>query len=326
MRNFLVIFFLGSFVIQAQNYPPAAGQAGSTAIAADSEVFVSWATGISLERGYVDISRPEFEHNGSNKASYGEPNDALGPATNNVVSLGDAGEAILTFSTAITNGPGFDFAIFENSFSDTYLELAFVEVSSDGVNYFRFPSHSQTQTSTQIDGFGDSDPTYINNLAGKYRGLFGTPFDLEDLEDNALLNKNNITHIKIIDVVGSIDPEYARYDSHGNIINDPFPTPFYTSGFDLDAVGVINERQLGIDDQNTSILAVYPNPATDIVFINSDSPVSIVLYDMSGKELKSSSEINGEQGFSISDYADGVYLLKITQKEKVSLHKLVIKN
>ena len=326
MRNIFLLLFLGSFVASAQNYPPAAGQPGSTAIAADSNVFISWATGITLERGYVDISNPEFEHNGSNKASYGEPNDALGPATNNVVSLGDAGEAILTFATSIADGPGFDFAVFENSFSDTYLELAFVEVSSDGVNYFRFPSHSQTQTTTQVDGFGNLDATYINNLAGKYRGLFGTPFDLDELEDNPLLNKQNITHIKIIDVVGSINPEYARMDSHGNIINDPFPTPFYSSGFDLDAIGVINERQLGVDDMNTSMLAVYPNPASEIVFIHSESPVSIVVYDMSGKELTSIDNIDGKLGFSISDYTNGIYLLKITQKEKVSLHKLVIKN
>ena len=36
--------------------------------------------------------------------------------------VGDGGSAILTFDTPIANGPGFDFAVFENGFSDTFLE------------------------------------------------------------------------------------------------------------------------------------------------------------------------------------------------------------
>jgi len=59
---------------------------------------------------------------------------------------------------------GFDFAVFENSFNDSFLELAFVEVSSDGINFVRFPATSNTQTDVQITGFGTIDPTYINNL------------------------------------------------------------------------------------------------------------------------------------------------------------------
>ncbi|MFN6048554.1 MAG: T9SS C-terminal target domain-containing protein, partial [Bacteroidota bacterium] len=56
---------------------------------------------------------------------------AEGPAASNgVVSLGDGGIATLTFDPPITNGDGFDFAVFENTFLDTFLELAFVEVST----------------------------------------------------------------------------------------------------------------------------------------------------------------------------------------------------
>jgi hypothetical protein len=44
-----------------------------------------------------------------------------------------------------------------------------------------------------------------------------------------------------VDVVGSITPAYATYDSQGNMVNDPWPTPYSSSGFDLDAVGVINQ-------------------------------------------------------------------------------------
>ncbi len=321
--GFLLALF--PFAIYAQDYPPAAEQPGSTAIPAASELFVAWATGIEVVRGPVDISRPDFEQNGSNYASHGQPEDALGPATNNVVSLGDAGIAILTFAKPITNGPGFDFAVFENSFDDTFLELAFVEVSSNGVDYFRFPSHSQTQTETQIAAFDPIDPTYINNLAGKYRAFFGTPFDLSDLEDNALLDKSRITHIKIIDVVGSIDPAYARYDSYGNIINDPFSTPFPSSGFDLDAVGVINQRTLSVENNLIAAhVIVYPNPANDHFYIKSPQIISKVkLLDIQGRIVLNQHQITQERKLDISQLQAGVYVLVVESENKSYTFKLI---
>jgi hypothetical protein len=130
-------------------FPPPAGQPGTTAIHKDSSAIRAWATGIEVTRGYINISDPTQTHEGSNYASFGVPENALGPATGNsvdVVSLGDGGVATLTFARPIKNGSGPDFCVFENAFSDTYLELAFVEVSSDGVRFVRFPAISLTQT------------------------------------------------------------------------------------------------------------------------------------------------------------------------------------
>ena len=180
IKKLLLSLLLISSIITAQSYAPHAGQVSSTAIAKSSSVFIGWATGITVVRGPQDIANPTGP-----LASSGNPNDALGGTSTSVVSLGDGGSATVTFASPIANGSGFDFAVFENGFSDTFLELGFVEVSSDGINFFRFPSHSETQTTTQIGGFGAVDCRYINNLAGKYRANFGTPFDLSDLPDNA---------------------------------------------------------------------------------------------------------------------------------------------
>ncbi|WP_432798750.1 PEP-CTERM sorting domain-containing protein [Poriferisphaera sp. WC338] len=222
----------------AGSFAPAAGQTGSTAIHKDDVAFVGWATGATVVRGLADIANP-----GGANASFGTDSEAIGKAEGtslDVVSLGDGGSAILTFDTAIANGDGADFAVFENSFSDVFLELAFVEVSSDGINFFRFDAVSETQTTTQVGGFGTLDPTNLDNLAGKYRQGYGTPFDLEELVGTIGLDVNNITHVRVVDVVGSINPLHATTDSLGNVINDPYATPFSSSGFDLDAVGVIN--------------------------------------------------------------------------------------
>lgn len=310
-------------------YPPAAGQTGSTAIGKDDTVFIGWATGASVTRGLINITDPDATYDGSSYATAGEAANAIGKATQSaIVSLGDRGEAILTFlgyQEAIVDGPGYDFAVFENGFSDTFLELAFVEVSSDGINYFRFPSHSQTQTVTQVGGFGAVNPTYIHNLAGKYRAGFGTPFDLADLANNPLLDKNNITHIKVIDAVGTINPTYASYDSYGNIVNEPFPTPFHTGGFDLDAIGVIHNQDSTLSVPNTEIteLRIYPNPASDFFYIKGALGVmDVEIYSITGQLVRSFNQTS-EKTIDVSSLNQGVYLVKMTSQNKNGLFKLV---
>ncbi len=232
-------------------YAPAAGQPGSTAIHMDDPAFVGWATGWEdLVRGPQDINDPDGP-----AASFGAAENVLGKAAGNsfdVVSLGDGGRITLTFDGPIANGPGPDFAVFENGFNDTFLELAFVEVSSDGSHFFRFDAVSLTPPSPQVGGFGALNPTNLFNFAGKYRQGYGTPFDLQELADvSPLLDVNHVTHVRIIDVVGRVtaapdNPSWSpSLDSLGNIVNDPYPTPFDSSGFDLDAIGVLNYRQDG---------------------------------------------------------------------------------
>ncbi|MBR1765741.1 MAG: choice-of-anchor J domain-containing protein [Bacteroidales bacterium] len=216
------------------------GTEGCDAIRGDSTAFVAWATACTLVRGPENLSAPN-----SPLVTYGSESDAVGPVsvTSNmqVVSLGDGGHATLTFALPIRNGEGPDFAVFENSFNDLFLELAFVEVSSDGERFVRFPATSLTQTHTQISGIGSVDATFINNLAGKYRNGYGTPFDLEELRDSTGINIDSITHVRVVDVVGSIDPRYGSYDAFGHLVNDPFPTSSYSTGFDLAGVGVIHQ-------------------------------------------------------------------------------------
>lgn len=257
----IVIVFLQTITL-AQSFAPEPEEMGSDAIHKDSSIFIGWASDISITRGPMNILEPSL-----GLTNYGSAIDGSFIADNSVISLGDGGQAIATFAEAIVNGPGPDFAVFENGFANHYMELAFVEVSSDGINYSRFESISETPTDVQIDNFSYSDCRYLYNLAGKYRVFFGTPFDLEELSGTAGLDINHITHIKIIDVVGSITPDTGSYDSQGNIINDPYPTPFESGGFDLDAIGVIHSTNLHLNElsQNTS---VFPNPTKDLIYLH----------------------------------------------------------
>jgi len=212
-------------------FAPAAGQSGSTAVARTDASLIAWATGVASFQQGTDLTA-EF----TNSAK------ALGPAEGNnfdVVSLGNGGRMTLTFAGTVSNGAGYDFAVFENSFSDNFLELAFVEVSSDGVNFVRFPHFSLTPS--PVGAFGTLDPTNIQGLAGKYRMGFGTPFDLQELAAVSQLNINRITHIRLVDVVGdgteldTSPPGFPFFGPHQ--IFDPFKT-INSAGFDLDGIGV----------------------------------------------------------------------------------------
>jgi hypothetical protein len=245
------------------SFAPQVGLPGSTALPADSSCFRDWAIACTATLGpqQAGVSNSPSVSSGALTYAIGKADAPL------TLSLGDGGDATLQFSAPIYDGPGFDFAVFENGFLQgeaAFLELAFVEVSSNGMDFFRFPAISETDTSTQIGSFEVLDASQLHNLAGKYIAQFGTPFDLSELPDTNLLDKANITHVRIIDCVGSIDPSLSSRDAEGHIINDPWPTNFESGGFDLDGVGVINSRiPLGISEHTEK--ARRPGQAFDIL-------------------------------------------------------------
>jgi len=293
-------------------FAPAAGQQGSTAIHIDSVSWNSWANSCIVQRGFLDISNP-----GLGNVSSGTEFDACGRTTEGgVISLGDGGMATLSFPDPISNGPGFDFAVFENAFNQSFLELAFVEVSSDGNRFVRFPSFSNTDTSFQVGTFGAIDPTKIHNLAGKYRFGYGTPFELDDLKDSTGVDLTQITHVRIIDVVGSIQPDFASRDSRGIIINDPWNTPFAEGGFDLDGVGVIHSNARSSLSQNENQgIKVFPNPIDkstgklNIQFASDDSK-DLKIYNLQGQIILEKEIYSGEQ-LDLTHFETGTYLLKV---------------
>ncbi|MGD9492301.1 MAG: T9SS type A sorting domain-containing protein [Bacteroidales bacterium] len=311
MKTIVFLFLIQLCFFAKAQYPPAAGQAGSTAVPHDSACFIDWAGSCSIVRGFVNISDTTVVAGSSNYASYGAESNVAGIADNVVVSLGDGGVADIFFNVPLADGSGFDFAVFENALTDLFLELAFVEVSSDGIHFFRIPSYSLTDTIVQTGGFGNTDPTKIHNLAGKYRALFGTPFDIADAPDTALLRKDSITVVRLIDVVGSIDPVYASRDCEGRKINDPFPTPFESCGFDLDAVGVINNRSNTGFDEYQKIVHVYPDPASDVIYFNSSETERVFIYSCSGHLMR---EYNGsEKSADVSGLDNGIYFLRTSE-------------
>lgn len=204
---------------------------------------VAWAAWVdTLQRGPVDIANPGFGN-----ASYGAEADVLGPALGDnltVLSLGDGGFITLEFDDSIVDGVGDDFAVFENGFFDNgsgelFGEIAFVEVSTNGIDFARLST--DTTNATAVSGGGTIDPADYDGFAGLHPAGIGTGFDLAELvghplETQGLLDLRDVAFVRVVDVVGN----GSTFDDAMNAVYDPYATAFASGGFDLDGVGALH--------------------------------------------------------------------------------------
>lgn len=213
------------------------GQQNAQVLRGNGQIF-GWANEVvDFVRGPQDYADPSGP-----LASFGLPTDCLGE-NGSAVSLGDGGSITLGFPASIENGPGPDFIVFENAFAfggTVFAELAFVEVSTDGVNFVRMPAISRIDRELgAFDGIS-ADETY--NLAGNFVG--GTGFDLDDiLQSPAVLagdvDPDFINYVRVVDVIGDC-ANASSFDDTGNAVCDPYPTAFASGGFDLTGVAIMN--------------------------------------------------------------------------------------
>lgn len=208
------------------------------------------------------------------QSGFKDPNLALGgprgggTSTNSLhaYSLGNGGSITLGFGDGspsertISDGPGADFIVSENSFYDgedphrAFAELMWVEVSSDGANFARFPAYSGTPQA--VPAYGTLDPAQISQFAGVRPVLAnietepetdpfdaaaagGDAFELSALRCDPLVvggqvDLGQIRYVRLVDVIG----DGSSLDAAGRPVFDP--TGFGIGGADVDALTVIN--------------------------------------------------------------------------------------
>ncbi len=215
------------------------------------------------------------------------PQNALGAPLGalDVHSLGIGGDLTLGFALPIADGPGADFLVAENpffvagTFFGTFAELMFVEVSSDGVHFVRFPSR-WFGPSTAPGPFGYLTVGSGSNLAGQHMvwgpvlggdaqdvvEAGGDAFDLADLATAPLVLAGTvdlaaITRVRLVDVVAGQS-------------QDGLGTPIFDAGSgsaDVDAVTVIHQQGM-----------VSPNGPKVAITIASDGSIVVRLEDPDG--------------------------------------------
>jgi len=167
-------------------------------------------------------------------------------------SLGVDGHLTLGFSVTIVDGPGADFLVAENPFhtgpGQVYAELMYVEVSSNGNDFARFParffggdgSPFAINTVGFVSGLAGQTPVFTNPASPQLDPqdvveAGGDAFDLHDLRSHPLVisgavDLHHIAQVRLVDVVSG-----QSLDARGRVILDPS-----SGSADVDAVTVIH--------------------------------------------------------------------------------------
>ena len=213
--------------------------------------------------------------------SFTDPDSLLGPpsgmgpygGSTKVCSLGYGGVAVLEFkNNVIVDGPGPDFIVFENAFfsggcdigdkfiDSSWTETAVIEVSKDGVNWFRIPNDYDPSNNvcdiapyknpSSFHGLAGVNPVYASvALDGSLKGgvdptdpvyAGGDSFDLADV------GLDWCKFVKLIDTGDWLDaPGTEICDDNGDMIIDAGKMSALgavpgTAGFDCDSVAAIH--------------------------------------------------------------------------------------
>lgn len=196
--------------------------------------------------------------NGNAGGGIFNPANALGAplGSTNVHSLGNGGQLTLEFVPPIVDRPGADLIVAENPFrlvgneTSTFAEVAFVEVSSNGVDFVRFPAR-YFGAAVWPGAFGTVPVGSYGNLAGQTPMLATTPgadpldlveaggdaFELGDLLGEPLV------------VAGLVDLQAIRYvrlvDVQSGLAVDSVGTTIFDAGSgsaDIDAVTAVHQQ------------------------------------------------------------------------------------
>ena len=76
-----------------------------------------------------------------------------------------------------------------------------------------------------------------------------------------------------------------------------------------------------VDDQNQLDISIYPNPSSDIVYIDGNySQLKVVVYDILGKQVIKESITNS---IDISQLEKGVYIIQLSDGAKLTTQKIL---
>ncbi|WP_121906569.1 choice-of-anchor B family protein [Ulvibacter antarcticus] len=178
--------------------------------------------------------------------------------------------------------------------------------------------HLGETEATDHNGYIKGDTFYLANYTAGVRMI-----DISDIDNG------NMTEIGYFDVYPTNNVAgyngawniYPYFDSGNLLVTSlQYSDPNYDAGFYL-----IRPSSLAIEDQSTvNNFSVYPNPATDIVFISSkNEPLNTIrVYDVLGKELYSAININSETTtLDISSYVNGMYFIAINEQSTKKIIK-----
>ena len=94
------------------------------------------------------------------------------------------------------------------------------------------------------------------------------------------------------------------------------------------AISAIDKNVLSIENRTTenNLVSIYPNPAKNRIYISSNTIIDeILVYNIFGKIVHKSSKSDNSITLDISDYAKGIYVVKVFTDGNSQTKKIVKK-
>lgn len=89
--------------------------------------------------------------------------------------------------------------------------------------------------------------------------------------------------------------------------------------------GTMHTGTLGIADNDALIVAITPNPATDIVTVSADAMHQAAIIDLNGRTVTTAPMTDGSATFDVSTLARGAYFVRITGDHATIVRKLIVR-
>lgn len=126
--------------------------------------------------------------------------------------------------------------------------------------------------------------------------------------------------IYVADPSGFIDLGFVyTYDANtGNLI-ETYAVGMNPNGFYRNQI----EEVLNTIDVSLTQFSVYPNPTSDIFYINSELISKVEIFDVSGRLVKTTQNV--AQGINVRELNKGVYILRIHSENEISTQRLIVK-
>ena len=147
---------------------------------------------------------------------------------------------------------------------------------------------------TNMDNMFDNSGLSTDN----YDGVLNSWSEL-GMQSNVTLGAQQINYCN------GADARQSLIDNYGWIITD----------------GELDCSTAGIDDQNQLDISIYPNPTSDIVYIDGNyTQLKVIIYNVLGKEILNKSITNS---IDISHLDNGVYILQLSDGVKLITRKII---
>jgi hypothetical protein len=81
----------------------------------------------------------------------------------------------------------------------------------------------------------------------------------------------------------------------------------------------------GIGETSLDGVQIYPNPASDEIYITGLENASIRIFNLLGEEIYSIQKAYGDRALDISSFDNGIYLVKVEEASGLSVFRLVVR-